>query len=176
MPELWELRDAEKRPTGKTMYRGERVPEGYWHIVVTIWTVTADGRILLTRRHPDKHFGLLWEGTAGSVLAGESSLEGALRELREETGLCADPSRVRLLSSERRESFFLDNYLYLCPEREPALTLQPEEVSEARFAALSEIDGWLERMCPPARERYLCDRSEIEAAAAACAGAWRDRT
>lgn len=173
MPELWELRDEFQRPTGKTIYRGERVPPGYWHIVVSIWTVTADGRLLLTQRHPDKHFALCWEGTAGSVLAGESSLDGALRELREETGLGADASELRLLSSERKEGFFLDDYLYLCPEREPLLRLQPEEVVDARFIPIGEIGEWMDRLAPPARSRYLRDRAEIEAAAAACAEKWR---
>ena len=67
MPELWELYDGDKRPTGKTMLRGQIVPEGYWHIVVGIWTITADGRLLLTCRHPDKPWGLQWENTGGSV-------------------------------------------------------------------------------------------------------------
>ena len=173
MPELWELRDEQERPTGKTIFRGEPVPPGYWHIVVDIWTITADGRLLLTRRHPDKPFGLSWEGTAGSVLAGESSLEGALRELREETGLRAAPTQVRLLSSERKDSFFFDSYLYLCPEQEPPLTLQPEEVVDACFIDLREIEGWLEIMAAPARDRFQRHRAELEAAAAACAEKWR---
>ena len=168
MPELWELYDGEKRPTGKTMLRGQPVPEGYWHIVVGIWTVTADGRLLLTRRHPDKAWGLQWENTGGSVIAGEDSLHGALRELREETGLVADPEHVRLLSSEKTDRFFFDNYLYLCPEREPRLTLQPEEVVEACFVELSELDAWKERLCPPALERLKENRGAIEKAAAAC--------
>ena len=173
MPELWELRDEQERPTGKYIHRGERVPQGYWHIVVTIWTVTADGRLLLTQRHPDKHLGLMWESTAGSVLAGESSLEGALRELREETGLRAGPAQLRLLSSERGESFFLDNYLYLCPEAEPALILQKEEVAAARFISPAEIEDWFPKMAPPSVARFKHDRDAIEAAAAACGEKWR---
>ena len=168
MPELWELYDGNKRPTGKTMLRGEPVPEGFWHIVVGIWTVTADGRLLLTRRHPDKPWGLMWENTGGSVLAGEDSFHGALRELREETGLIADPAYVRLLSSEKGERFFFDNYLYLCPEREPALTLQPEEVVEACFIEPSEIDEWEERICAPAWERLNRNRAAIMEAAEKC--------
>ena len=167
MPELWELRDEHERPTGRFLERGRPIPEGYWHIVVTIWTVTADGRILLTRRHPDKHWGLCWESTGGSVQAGESSREGALRELREETGLRAEESRFRLLSSVRTDRLFLDTYLYLCPEAEPALTLQPEEVVEARFVRPEEMEDWFPKMAPPPVERYLHDRREIEAAAAA---------
>lgn len=168
MPELWELRDGDKRPTGKTIYRGEPVPEGYWHIVVDVWTLTADGRLLLTRRHPDKHWPLLWEGTGGSVLAGEDSFQGVLRELREETGLVAEPERVQLLSSERMDRYFLDNYLYLCPEKEPKLTLQPEEVVDACFVELSEIDAWKDRIAPPAWGRLDRDRAAIEEAAARC--------
>lgn len=171
MPEVWELRDENKQPTGKTMLRGDPIPPGYWHIVVGVWTLTADGRLLLTRRHPDKPWGLMWENTAGSVLAGEDSLHGALRELREETGLIAEPERVRLLRSERKERYFIDKYLYLCPEKEPKLTLQPEEVVDARFIELSELDEWKDRLCPPALEQIELDRGEIEKAAAACRAA-----
>ncbi len=171
MPELWELRNELKRPTGKTIFRGEPIPEGYWHIVVGIWTITADGRLLLTRRHPDKSWGLMWENTAGSVLAGEDSIHGALRELREETGLIAGAEQLRLLSSEKAERVFLDNYLYLCPEREPKLTLQPEEVVDALFIELSDMEAWRERLCPPALSRFERDGAAIREAAAACCAA-----
>ncbi len=176
MPELWQLYDGDKNPTGKTMLRGEPVPPGFWHIVVSIWTLTADGRLLLTRRHPDKPFGLLWEGTAGSVLAGESSREGALRELREETGLRAEPERFRLLSSEKTERFFLDDYLYLCPLQEPVLALQPEEVAEACLIDPKELPAWRERFSPPAWARLEHDRELLTASAEACAEAWRKMT
>ena len=155
MAELWDLRDEFEQPTGKRITRGEPIPPGYWHIVVTIWTVTADGRLLLTRRHPDKHWALLWESTAGSVQAGE-------------TGLQAEEERFRLLSSEKADRLFLDTYLYLCPEAEPVLRLQPEEVVEARFISPGEIEDWFPQMAPPAVARYLHDRAEIVAAAAAC--------
>ena len=168
MAELWELYDGEKRPTGKTMVRGEPVPKGSWHIIVSIWTLTADGRLLLTQRCPKKKFALEWEGTAGSVVAGENSLQGALRELREETGLAAKPEELRLMSSTKADRFFFDNYLYLCPEREPKLSLQPEEVSDACFVELSELEAWRPRLAPPAWDRFCRDRAVIEAAAAAC--------
>ncbi len=172
MPELWELYDGDKRPTGRTMLRGQPVPEGYWHIVVGIWTITADGRLLLTRRHPDKPWGLSWENTGGSVLAGEDSYHGAMRELREETGLIAEPERFRLLSSEKADRFFFDSYLYLCPEREPRLTLQPEEVVEACFIEPGEIDAWRERICDPAWARLERNRAAIEKAAEECRAAF----
>ena len=168
MAELWMLYEGDKHPTGKTMVRGDPMPEGYWHIIVSIWTLTADGRPLLTQRHPDKKMALLWEGTAGSVIAGETSLEGALRELREETGLSARADQLRLMSSTKTDRFFFDNYLYLCPEREPKLTLQPEEVADARFVEVSEMEAWRPRLAPPAWDRFCRDRETIAAAAADC--------
>jgi len=168
MAELWELYDEEKRPTGLTMYRGDLPPAGYRHIVVDIWTLTSDGFLLLTQRHPDKHWPLFWEGTGGSVLAGENSLEGALRELKEETGLIADRTHVRLLSSEKAEGYFFDNYLYLCPEKNPILVLQPEEVVDACFVDVRDIDDWKERIAPPAWSRLERDREAIIHAAEQC--------
>ncbi|AUD14346.1 hypothetical protein CW734_12755 [Planococcus sp. MB-3u-03] len=49
----------------------------------------------MTQRDPAKPLPMLWETTGGSVITGESSLTGALRELEEETGLLARPEELR---------------------------------------------------------------------------------
>lgn len=81
--ELWDLYDAQRQPMNKLQMRGKPIPEGCYHIVVFIWTFTYDGRLLLTKRDACKPGGLLWEVTGGSVLHGETSQEGAKRELQE---------------------------------------------------------------------------------------------
>ena len=85
--ELWDAYDREGNPLGFDLVRGEPVPESVYHLVVEIFAVTADGRVLITQRHPDKAWGGCWEYTGGSVVKGETPVEGALRELREETGI-----------------------------------------------------------------------------------------
>jgi 8-oxo-dGTP pyrophosphatase MutT (NUDIX family) len=52
----------------------------------------VDGTYLLMKRDPTKPlFPNMWEATAGgSALQGESAVEGALRELREETGIISE--------------------------------------------------------------------------------------
>ena len=70
--EYWDLFDADGAPTGETMKRGDPVPKGRRHLVVEIWTVDGKGKILLTKRHPDKHFPDFWECTGGSVTVGEA--------------------------------------------------------------------------------------------------------
>ncbi len=164
MAELWDLLDAQRNLTGLTALRGP-IPEGYYHIVIDIWTMLPDGRILLTRRHPEKPaFPGMWEGTAGSVIAGETSLEGALRELREETGLQAKPEQMTLLGSEQTECDFLDTYLYRCPDLEPVLHLQAEEVVDYTFILPEDMDGWKEKLTPPARQHFQQYRAAIMAA------------
>ena len=85
--ELWDAYDREGSPLGFDLVRGEPVPAGVWHLVAEIYPVTRDGRVLVTKRHPDKSWGGQWEYTGGAVRKGETPLEGARRELREETGL-----------------------------------------------------------------------------------------
>ena len=62
--ELWDAYDREGRPLGFDLVRGEPVPEGVYHLVVEIYSVTHDGRILITRRHPQKTWGLYWRSPA----------------------------------------------------------------------------------------------------------------
>jgi len=85
--ELWDAYDREGKPLGFDLVRNEPIPEGVYHLVVEILALTEDGRVLITQRHPDKKWGGCWEYTGGSVIKGETPVQGALRELREETGL-----------------------------------------------------------------------------------------
>ena len=87
MQELWDLYDIKRNPLGLTHVRGTRMRRGTYHIAVGIWTVNDRNEILITLRSPEKHdWPDLWENTAGSLLAGETSRQGAVRELFEEPG------------------------------------------------------------------------------------------
>ena len=80
MAELWDLYDITRKKTGAAVERGQTIPDGSYHLVVSVWIRNRHGEFLLSQRHPDKPYPLYWECTGGSVLAGESSLEGAVRE------------------------------------------------------------------------------------------------
>ena len=141
MAELWELVDINMQKTGATYIRGsgQPFPRGMYHVGAEIWVKRADGRLLLTLRHPDKECGNMWECTAGSYIAGEWGAEGAVRELREETGICADPAALRLLGRRARRNTIVETYLYLLPDGDVELKLQPEEVIDAKWAEYREV-------------------------------------
>ena len=92
MSELWDAYDNNfNKLNGITLVRGESIPDGIYHLVCEIIVKHIDGTYLLMQRDYRKHLGGMREVTAGgSALKGENPLMGAIRELREETGLMAN--------------------------------------------------------------------------------------
>ena len=95
--ELLDLYTAERVKTGKTMVRGEPVPEGYYRLVVHVCLFDEDGRMLIQERQPFKDgWSGMWDvSVGGSAVAGDDSRSAAERETREELGLALDLSAVR---------------------------------------------------------------------------------
>lgn len=139
--EIWDLVDGNRNLLDKTHHRGVDLTPGEYHIVVEIITINADGRILLTQRDPVKTYPLLWEITGGSITAGESSVEGAIRELEEETGLRAAPEQLTKIGEIKYGHYFRDSYIWKSAEMiEPSLMkLQPGEVCDAKFVTFDEL-------------------------------------
>lgn len=111
MAELFDMYDIHRKPLGHTHPRGMPIREGEYHIVVQVCVLDKWGRLLLTQRHPDKTLAKMWEVTAGSVLAGEDSVTGAMRELFEETGLRVEKKQMILLFTRIGADYFLDSYV-----------------------------------------------------------------
>ena len=64
------------------------------------WIRNDRGEYLLSQRSADRHScPLMWECVGGSVIKGEDSLAGAVREAREEVGVTLSPEDGRLVRS-----------------------------------------------------------------------------
>lgn len=139
--EYWDLVDGERKLLGKTHLRGVELTPGEYHVVVEIFTINADGRILLTQRDPVKSYPLKWEITGGSITAGETSTEGAARELEEETGLIAAKDQLIKMGEIQYGHYFRDSYIWRSAELiDPSsMKLQPGEVCGARFVTFDEL-------------------------------------
>ena len=139
--ELWDLYDKNRQPLGVTHRRGIPITEGY-HMTVHILVFSEDGKSLLIQQRAacKDTFAGLWDITAaGSVQAGESSAEGASRELAEELGIHLDLSEVRPHLTLNYRDGFGDYYLLRGNYDISSLALQPEEVQAARYATREEI-------------------------------------
>ena len=134
--EQWDLYTPDRERTGAAILRGQPIPQGLYHLSVSVWIVNSQGEFLLSQRHPDKTYPLCWECTGGCALAGETSLQAAVREVREELGLCLDPREGRCIRRTRRErqQDFYDVWLFRRDVLLQELTLQPSEVIRAQWA------------------------------------------
>ena len=139
--EIWDAYDREfHKIEGKTLLRGETVPEGMYHLVCEVALRHQNGDFLLMQRDPRKHRGGLWECTAGgSALRGESPEECALRELWEETGIRGkELSELgRTVSDEYRTIYVL--YLAVAEGDRSAVTLQEGETVAFRWVKEAEL-------------------------------------
>lgn len=161
--ELWDLYDENRNPLNRTHVRGVPMPEGTYHMVSDIWTVTNEGKVLITQRHPDKRYGLLWECNGGSVQAGETGLEGALRELAEEVGIKTTGDHLVFLHTIRLVERFVDTYITRQDIRLEDLVLQKEEVVDARLVSFEELSAMWEQGLVVPRERFRIYREKIKA-------------
>lgn len=155
MAELLDLFDGNKRPLGKVIVRGEEIPKGSYHIVVSVMTVAPDGRILMTLRSPEKLRGGEWEITGGSKQAGESVEAAACRELLEETGIAAAESELLFCGSARRESWFHEYYLVCHEIPAEGIRLQAGETAAAKWVTPQELLEIAAQQDPTGRERGI---------------------
>lgn len=144
MPEIWDLYNETGEPTGETHERGKPIENGKFHIVVDILSVNAEGKILITRRSPEKTFGGMWETTGGSAVSGETPRIAAARELFEETGLSADPAELEYRGEIVRRGSHGGNaihvfFLYKGDFSEKDIKLREDETVDFRLCTPSEI-------------------------------------
>lgn len=159
--ELWDLLDKDRNPLGITHPRGRQypMPPHTYHTVVTVFTVGADNRILLTLRAPTKGmYPNYWEFTGGSGVTGEDSLTSARRELLEETGIDYPPEELILLDTLREPSAFMDCYLCRLDKagEDVAVTLQEGETVDFKWVTFCELETMIHKglIPPPCAMRY----------------------
>ncbi len=137
--ELWDIYDENRNLTGRTHRRGDALQPGDYHLVVHVWIQNSKGNFLLTKRTPNKHFPNMWEATGGSALVGDTSLDAALREVLEETGLSLDPGKGSCLLSYRREDNFSDIWLFRQEFDLSEIVFQEGETCGAMYASKAEV-------------------------------------
>ena len=143
MNELWDIYDVNKNKLGRTAERDVyQFKEGEYHIVVTGIIMNSENKILISKRAGHKKYGGMWECSSGSILAGETSLEGIIRELKEELGLEFSKKEAIFLKEIRRDKIlpdFKDLWLFRKDVEIDKLTFPDGEVTEAKWVTIQEF-------------------------------------
>lgn len=138
--EIWDLYTRDRQPTGETHIRGEKLPPERYHLVVHVWIQNSRGEWLISQRAANRpSFPLKWECVGGSVIQGEDSLAGALREVKEEVGIDLDPAQGRMISSTLRDDNFRDVWLFRYDGEIDLKNATTDEVADMRWTTTEDI-------------------------------------
>lgn len=152
-----DIYDSNRNLTGRRHLRGQRWDEGEYGLVVCVWVYDGLGRVLLTKRAPEKSYPGTWENSGGLALAGETSRQAIRRELQEETGIAASEDEFEFLETDRDEMAFYDHY---CIRRQTPLediVLLPGETVDAKWVTIEEVYRMVERreICQAISRQFL---------------------
>lgn len=143
MMEYWDLYDYRGKRKNKIAIRGSKLNNDEFHLVVNAWIVNDKGEFLITQRSENKTHPLMWECTGGSALLGESSLQTAIREIKEELGIDVNTKTATFIGESRRfyESCpdILHVWLFRSNEDIKNIKIQEEEVNDVMWASKDKI-------------------------------------
>lgn len=139
--EIWDAYDRQGVKTGIDLIRGQEIGEGLYHLVCEIVVRHVDGDYLLLRRDfcKETYPGFEEIGAGGSALKGETPLEGARRELLEESGIEAgELQEIYHVVSDKNHSIY---HGYLCVTDVPkdSVVLQKGETVSYRWIGKKEL-------------------------------------
>ena len=139
--EYIDLYDYQRQKNGRVIRRGDPIHEGEYYLVAQALVFDEENRLLIQQRSADKRgWPNLWDITAGGgVQSGETTQETAGRELAEEMGIEHSFLGTRPYVTANFEGGFTDVYMTRIPLKLAQLTLQKEEVQDARWATREEV-------------------------------------
>lgn len=157
--EYFDLLDENGNKTGKTKLRSEVHRDGDWHRAVHIWIINSNGDVFLQRRcaTKDSNPNMLGGSCAGHLTAGDDSLTGAIRELKEELDLDVNKEDLKLIktiksSSKYTDTFinneFDDMYILRTDKKIEDMKFQEDEISEIMYIPYKEFKKMVQNRQP----------------------------
>ncbi len=146
--EIWDLYTEDRTLTGKTHVRGEELHDDLYHLVVHVWLRNSRGEYLISQRSANRPtYPLMWETVGGSVLSGETSMQGALREVHEEVGVdlsgCIGKtvfSKVRkIINNSKYNNNIVDVWLFKYDGDADLAKADTDEVCAVKWMTCDEI-------------------------------------
>lgn len=139
--EMMDVYDENKIKTGKVINREDRknLNNNEYTLCVHCWIINSKKEILITQRSMHMNRGGKWEDTHGGVIAGESSIDGMKRELKEELGIDVDANELKLIKTLKREKVFRDCYIIKKDILLKDIKFNDNEVMNCKYVTLDEF-------------------------------------
>jgi 8-oxo-dGTP pyrophosphatase MutT (NUDIX family) len=141
-----ELVDVYNNKHEKLNYEKDRkeLGSGEYRLSCFIWVINDNEEILLQQRLANaKKMPNMWGTTAGGARLGETSLDGAIRELSEELGINVTKEELEFIGSNKRINDYVE--VWLCKKNVDLkeLKLEPTEVQNAKWFSVKEFEEML---------------------------------
>ena len=163
MAEYNDIYDKDRNLTGRIHRRGTKWHDGEYGLVVCVWVYDGKGKLLMTRRAPEKTVPGTWENSGGAAQAGETSRQAIARELFEETGIRAEQEEFEFLESASDHNTHYDFY---CLHRTVALediVLLPGETDDVMWATFAQVHEMIRqhKICRVIANQFLRQEPEL---------------
>lgn len=145
--ELWDVYDRDRNQTGRTHRRGDPLGVDEFHLVVHVCIFNDKGELLIQKRQPwKKGWPGMWDlSVGGSAVAGDDSRRAAEREAAEELGIKLDLSKDRPKFTINFGDGFDDYWLIERNIELSELSLQYEEVADAKWVSREQLLEMLDK-------------------------------
>ena len=113
MEELIDVLDEDGNKTGRIETRKKVHQEGLYHRIVVIAIIDKSGNLLMQQRsikkktNPEK-----WDiSVAGHVSSGQTSIQAAIREVKEEVGIDINEEELKFICTYKSGGKLFNNYI-----------------------------------------------------------------
>lgn len=155
MDEYIDIVDNQGNPTGKRTLKSIIHQKGYYHHTAHVWFYTKNGDVLLSQRSAKKTIcPLIWDvSVAGHIDAGETPIQAAIRETKEEIGIIISENSLEFIGVfESFKSYgngIIDNEFnntFIAKINEPIskFSIQEEEVEAVKFITLNDFKNLID--------------------------------
>ncbi|MFH1325978.1 MAG: NUDIX domain-containing protein [Candidatus Falkowbacteria bacterium] len=166
---LIDVLDKEGKKTGQVLTSLDVHEQGLWHATVHIWVYNSKGEILLQKRSEVAvTYPGLWDiSAAGHIDAGETPVEAAIREIKEEIGIAIKKkdlksafirkSSVKIPVRGWMNKEFQHVYTLRLNKNLKDLKLQTDEVGKVKFFS---IDDFTKKLNDPEEYKKFVQHGE----------------
>jgi len=143
MREKRDLYDINGNKTDLTYFKGDKVPTGYYPMVVMIAIQNSEGKFLMQKRVEEKggDYGL----TGGHPKSGETPYEGIITEVKEELGIDISNNEIIEFDSGCDLKDCYKMYYTKMDLDLSKLNIQKEELSEVKWFSLEELQDMVNK-------------------------------